>query len=86
MKPEELESLIAGNVRAARARARLRQEDLADEIGWTRATVTSVEAGNRRIGLVDAIALCAALKIDLRELLHGAPDEVFQALGLSDAR
>jgi hypothetical protein len=27
-----------------------------------------------------------ALKITLRELLHGAPDEVFQALGLPDAR
>ncbi len=85
MKSEELESLIAGNVRAARARSRLRQEDLADELGWTRATVTSLEAGNRRVGLTDAIALCAALKINLRELLHGAPEDVFQILGLADS-
>ncbi|TCC35090.1 helix-turn-helix transcriptional regulator [Kribbella sindirgiensis] len=84
MRSPELDALIAGNVRASRARARMRQEDLADEIGWNRATVTNVEAGTRRISLADAVALCAALNISLRELLHGAPDEVFQALGLAE--
>jgi transcriptional regulator with XRE-family HTH domain len=80
--PAELDSLIAGNVRAARARRRLRQEDLADDMEWTRAMVTSLESGTRRVTLADAVALCRALKIDMRELLRGAPDEVLQVLGL----
>lgn len=82
MKPEELDALVAGNVRAARARLKLRQEDLADEIGWSRPTVSSVEAGSRRITLADAVALCGALKLDLRQLLAGVPTEVLQTLGL----
>jgi len=80
--PAELDALIAGNVRAARARLRMRQEDLADELEWNRAMVTSLEARGRRVTLADAVALCRALKIDLRELLQGAPDEVLQVLGL----
>lgn len=79
---EELDSLIAGNVRATRARLRLRQEDLADEMGWTRAMVTSLESGTRRVTLTDAVSLCRALKVDLRELLQGARDETLEALGL----
>lgn len=82
MALEELDSLIAGNVRATRARLRLRQEDLADEMGWTRAMVTSLESGTRRVTLTDAVSLCRALKVDLRELLQGARDETLEALGL----
>ena len=82
MTPLELDSIIAGNVRENRARLRLRQEDLADEMEWTRAMVTSLESGTRRVALADAVALCGALKIGLRELLQGAPDEVLQVLGL----
>jgi hypothetical protein len=33
--PEELDALIAGNVRAVHARLRLREEDLADDMGWS---------------------------------------------------
>lgn len=86
MESEDLEALIAGNVRAARARTRLRQEDLADAMGWQRATVTSLENGSRRLTLVEAVMLCGALKISLRDLLHGAPEDVFTKLGLSEAR
>ena len=86
VNPEDLEALVAGNVRAARARARMRQEDLADEIGFTRPAVTHLENGTRRLALVEAVAVCAALKITMGELFHGAPDEVLQTLGLSDAR
>lgn len=82
MKPEELDAVIAGNVRAARARLRLRQEDLADDMGWSRPTVSSVEAGTRRITVADAVSLCGALKISLRELLQGADREDLGALGL----
>lgn len=80
MTPEELDALVAANVRAARARRRLRQEDLADELGWSRQTVSTVEAGTRRVTLADAVALCRVLEIGLRDLLQGAPVDVFTAL------
>jgi transcriptional regulator with XRE-family HTH domain len=80
--PEELDDLIAGNVRAARARLKLRQEDLADEIGWDRAIITRIEAGRRRLVLADIIALCGALQIDLRQLLAGVDVETLQKLGI----
>jgi transcriptional regulator with XRE-family HTH domain len=82
MSPDEIDQLVAGNVRAARARRRITQETLADELGWSRPTVSTLEAGTRRVTLADAAALCAALDIDLAELLRGAPADVLQALGL----
>ena len=82
MTPEEIDQLVAENVRAARARRRLRQEDLADEMGWSRPTVSALEAGTRRVTVADAAALCVALGIDLRELLRGADEDVVRALGL----
>lgn len=82
MKPEELDDLVASNVRAHRARLKLRQLDLADDMGWTPSIVSALEAGTRRITLADAVALCEALKIDLRQLLAGAPADVLQSLGI----
>lgn len=83
VSPEELDQLVAANVRAARARARLRQEDLADLMNWSRPTVSALEIGSRRITLADAVSLCGALKIDLAELLRGAPQDVLDDLGLT---
>jgi transcriptional regulator with XRE-family HTH domain len=60
----------------------MRQEDLAAEMGWARPTVSSLEAGTRRVTVSDAAALCVALSIDLRELLRGADEDVMRALGL----
>ena len=74
--------MVAANVRAARARLKLRQIDLADDMGWAASTVSSVEAGTRRITLADAAALCGALKIDLRQLLAGVDQETLNNLGI----
>lgn len=82
MTPEELDALIAGNVRAARARLRITQEELADELGWTRTMVSGLESKSRRVTAGDLVALCKALEMSLGELLDGAPAEVFKALGL----
>lgn len=60
MSPDEIDQLVAGNVRAARARHRITQETLADEMGWSRPTVSTLEARTRRVTLADAAALCAA--------------------------
>lgn len=80
--PEELDIVIAGNVRAQRARLQLRQEDLADDLGWSRQSVTYLETGKRRVSLADAIVLCRGLQIDLRQLLAGAELEDLQILGI----
>lgn len=77
-----IDALIAGNVRAARARAGLQQQDLADRLRWSRPTVSDLERGKRRVTVDDAAKICAALEIDLAELLRGVDDEVFRALGL----
>lgn len=82
MKPEELDALIAGNVRAQRNRLKLRQEDLADEMGMDRKAVVRIEAGTRRITLFDALALCGALHLDLRQLLAGIEAEALHTFGL----
>lgn len=78
--PEELDKVIAGNVRAHRARLQLRQEDLADEIGWARQSVTYLETGKRRLTIADAIVLCRGLQIGLHQLLDGADVEDLAAL------
>jgi transcriptional regulator with XRE-family HTH domain len=83
VSPEEIDGLVAANVRALRARRRERQEDLAGELGWSRPTVGSLEAGTRRVTLADAVALCRVLEVDLRELLRGADEEIFRALGVN---
>lgn len=82
MKPEEMDAVVAGNVRAQRARLQLRQEDLADEMGWSRPVVSAIEAGSRRVTLADAVALCRVLEIDLRQLLAGVEPDVLQTLGI----
>jgi transcriptional regulator with XRE-family HTH domain len=82
VSPEEIDSVIASNVRAHRARRRERQEDLAIDLGWSRPTVGSLENGTRRVTVADAIALCEALEVDLRELLRGVDAKSLRALGL----
>lgn len=82
MKPEELDALIAGNVRAQRSRLQLRQEDLAADMGVDRKAVVRIEAGQRRITLFDALALCAALQLDLRQLLAGIDPSALETFGI----
>jgi transcriptional regulator with XRE-family HTH domain len=74
--------VIANNVRAERARRRMTQADLAQLIGWPRSSVHDVEAGRRKIGPDDLVALCNAFNITLAELAHGANPEDLHALGL----
>jgi transcriptional regulator with XRE-family HTH domain len=49
---------IAANVRGERARRRWTQGVLAERLGWSRATVSDLEAGRRKVA-ADDLALCA---------------------------
>lgn len=77
-----LDAVVAGNVRALRARQRLRQEDLAERLGWARASLASLEGQHRRVTLADAVALCQALGVTLGGLLDGAERETLAVLGV----
>lgn len=59
--PDEVDQLIGSNVRGVRSRVRMRQEDLADSIGWSRRTITTLEAGSHRVTVSDVMLLCEAL-------------------------
>jgi transcriptional regulator with XRE-family HTH domain len=48
---------------------------LADDIGCDGAVIARIEQGKRRLTIFDALALCGALTIDLRQLLAGIDDE-----------
>jgi len=82
MPAEPLDQLIAGNVRAIRARRQERQEDLAADLGWSRPVVGDLEQGRRRVTMLDMLLLCRVLEVDLRELLRGLDAEDLRALGL----
>lgn len=79
-----LSAIAAGNVRALRAKARLRQEDVARRAGMSRAVLASLETERRRVTLDDALALCRGLGVTMAQLLEGAPVEARRALGLTD--
>ena len=81
-----LSAIAAGNVRALRAKARLRQEDVALRAGMSRAVLASLETERRRVTLDDAVALCAALGVPLAQLLGGAPAQALETLGLPSSK
>lgn len=60
--------VIAGNLRACRARVRMTQEDVAKAIGCSEATIQNYEAGTVGISYENAWALCDLFGISLDEL------------------
>lgn len=78
---DDTDRVIAGNVRALRARQGLRQIDLATRTGISRPTIATLENGSRRVTVADAIALCSALGVGVGTLLQGDQDAL-RALGL----
>lgn len=63
---------LAERVRAARARARMSQADLARAAGVSQATVSRIETGARGVTLAEADALATALDLPLDTLLYGS--------------
>lgn len=77
-----LGDVIANNVRAERARRRLTQADLAERMGWPRSSIHDVEAGRRKVGPDDLVALCKVFDVTFADLAHGAEAEDLRILGL----
>jgi DNA-binding Xre family transcriptional regulator len=76
----DIEAVLANNVRAERSRRRLRQEDLAARLGWSRTKLADIESGRRRVLFGYLPELCRALDVSLEVLLVGASPEDVQAL------
>jgi transcriptional regulator with XRE-family HTH domain len=61
---------FADNMRMARLRMRLSQEELAERAGLHRTYIGSVERGSRNISIDNMEAIAIALDLELAELLQ----------------
>lgn len=57
-------------LREFRQRRQLRQEDVAERMGWTQATVSNVERGERRLDVLELRAWLLALEADHVEFVR----------------
>jgi transcriptional regulator with XRE-family HTH domain len=57
-------------LRQARRAAGLRQQDLADRLGVPQSFVSKVEAGSRRLDLLELRRICVVLDLTLTEFSH----------------
>ena len=64
---------IGANIRRARTRRKLTQDDLAQTVHTTRQTISNYETGHSRPDVETLQRLADALSIELTELLDGAP-------------
>jgi DNA-binding XRE family transcriptional regulator len=78
---------LGGRIRMARIRRKLRQEDLAQQIGRTRATVAAIEKGapNTEIGAYVAALWALGLLQELELVADPGLDRDGQALAFSAA-
>ncbi len=67
--PQNARIRLAANLRAARAKLGISQEELADRAGINRTFVGSVERRERNISLDNIERLAVALGMDVAELL-----------------
>ncbi|WP_030749348.1 helix-turn-helix domain-containing protein [Streptomyces griseus] len=63
--------VFGGQVRKLREQAGLSQEELAHAAGLHRTYVSSLEGGNRNVGLDNIVALARALNVTAATLLQG---------------
>lgn len=84
MRAVRLGDVVARNVRAERARLRWTQDQLADRLDWTRATLAAVETGRRALLVSDLPDLCRALDVPVARLLIGADSGDVAALRLGE--
>lgn len=65
-----MNELIAGNIRAQRARANITQAELAERIGVSRETVISWEKGETSVSLPKAVDVANALNCTVSALVE----------------
>ncbi len=60
---------FAGVLATSRRDADLSQEDVANEMGWHRNTVSKIEVGDRQVGVEELMELCRLYKVEPIHLL-----------------
>lgn len=78
----QLSELVADNIRAERSRARLRQVDVAEVLGVSKASYVDLEAGRRRVTINELLPLCETFGVTLVDLFRGLTVEELRTLGL----
>jgi DNA-binding XRE family transcriptional regulator len=62
--------VLTGLLIAARKRADLTQQEVAERLGRPQSFITKVEKGERRIDVVELLVICKALRTDAVEILR----------------
>lgn len=75
-----LSDVIAGAVRAERARRKWSQAELARRTGMSRSTIGDIEQGKRQVTANHLPLFCQALGVPLSVLMHGADPADLEAL------
>ena len=63
---EELRELL----KERRFRAKLKQSELAEKLGWSQQTVSKIESGQKRVTVVELVELSRALEFDPAALVR----------------
>jgi transcriptional regulator with XRE-family HTH domain len=79
----DINDLVGHRIRELRVERRIRQVDLAQAAGLTRAVVLGIESGRRRVTVAEACRIALALGVPFRALLTGMPPTDLDALGFS---
>jgi transcriptional regulator with XRE-family HTH domain len=77
-----LSSVIGPRIRGRRSELRMRQSDLAPQLGVKPRAVGYIEAGERALVVDELPAVCRALGITLAELMAGADEDDLRVMGL----
>lgn len=80
-----LQEVLAGELRVARARVGLTQEELADRSGLHRTTVNRLLVGTRKVDVQQLLDLATALNTTAGEILDGAQVEYERRLAAREA-
>lgn len=71
-KDAEVRRRIGNEIRAARARARLTQMQLAEKSGISRATIARYEAGERSVSVEHLLTMALVMDADAGKMLDAA--------------
>lgn len=63
VETDQIYNLFGARLKAARKAAKLTQEQLAERVGLSRASIANIEAGRQRIGLHLALELSVAVEV-----------------------
>jgi transcriptional regulator with XRE-family HTH domain len=78
----DLRSVIAGNIRAQRARLKLRQADVGDPLHLGQSAMSALELGHRDVTMPELLIICRVFGVPLTTLLRDADPEDMRTLGL----